>query len=84
MDQNKVTEILQKAEQIEKQIELKKKENQEICNKLIELKTRKQQVIEELAELGIKPEDLDLTIEKLTKEVNEGVRRFEEESSKQQ
>lgn len=82
IEQEKVNEILKKSKEIEDKIEQKKKEAQEISNKLIELNTKKGQVIEELKKYNVTEETLNSTIEKLYKEVEDNVRRFEEISGK--
>lgn len=83
IEQEKVNEILKKSKEIEDKIEQKKKEAQEISNKLIELNTKKEQVIEELKKYNVTEDILSLTIEKLYKEVEDGIRKFEEISGNQ-
>lgn len=73
-----VNELLEKSKKIEAQIEEDKKKSQELNNKLIELNTKKQQVLDELKSLGVTEETLDTTIETLCKEVQNGIAKFEE------
>lgn len=73
-----VNELLEKSKKIEQQIEEDKKKSQELNNKLIELNTKKQQVLDELKSLGVTEETLDATIETLCKEVQNGIAKFEE------
>ena len=73
-----VNELLEKSKKIEQQIEEDKKKSQELNNKLIELNTKKQQVLDELKSLGVTEETLDTTIESLCKEVQDGIAKFEE------
>ena len=78
IDNALVNELLEKSKKIEKQIEEDKKKSQELNNKLIELNTKKQQVLDELKSLGVTEETLDATIETLCKEVQNGIAKFEE------
>lgn len=78
IDNNLVNELLEKSKKIEAQIEQDKKKSQELNNKLIELNTKKQQVLDELKNLGVTEETLDSTIENLCKEVQDGIAKFEE------
>ena len=78
INQQQVDEILNKTKQIEQEIESNKKQEQEVSNKLIELNTKKQQVLEELSKLGVTEENLDSTIETLYSEVQNAIARFEE------
>ena len=78
MNREQIDNILQKSKEIERMIEENKKENQELSNKLIELNTKKQQVIEELQKLGVNEETLDSKIEQLYNEVQDGIRKFNE------
>ena len=73
-----VNELLEKSKKIEQQIAEDKKKSQELNNKLIELNTKKQQVLDELKSLGVTEETLDATIETLCKEVQNGIAKFEE------
>ena len=78
IDNALVNELLEKSKKIEQQIEEDKKKSQELNNKLIELNTKKQQVLDELKSLGVTEETLDVTIETLCKEVQNGIAKFEE------
>lgn len=78
IDNNLVNELLEKSKKIEAQIEEDKKKSQELNNKLIELNTKKQQVLDELKSLGVTEETLDATIETLCQEVQNGITKFEE------
>ena len=78
IDRQQVDDILKKSKEIEKEIEYNNKRSQELSNKLIELNTKKQQVLDELQKLGITEETLDSTIEQLYNEVQDGIRKFEE------
>ena len=78
INQQQVDEILNKTKQIEKQIESNKRREQEISDKLIELNTKKSQILEELNKMGITEENLDSTIETLYSEVQNAIARFEE------
>ena len=78
IDQQKITDILDRSKIIETIIERKKQEHQEFSNKLIELKTKKEQLLDQLKELGIKEEDLDTTINKVYQEVEDGFKQFDE------
>ena len=78
INKEQVDEILEKSKHIEQEIENNKKREQEISNKLIELNTKKQQVLEELTKLGVTEDNLDSTIEALYKEVQDGIAKFEE------
>ena len=78
INQQQVDEILNKTKQIEQEIEANKRQEQEVSNKLIELNTKKQQVLEELSKLGVTEENLDSTIETLYSEVQNAIARFEE------
>lgn len=78
IDNNLVNELLEKSKKIEQQIEEDKKKSQELNNKLIELNTKKQQVLDELKSLGVTEDTLDSTIENLYKEVQDGIAKFEE------
>ena len=78
IDNDLVNELLEKSKKIEQQIEEDKKKSQELNNKLIELNTKKQQVLDELKSLGVTEETLDSTIETLCKEVQNGIAKFEE------
>lgn len=78
INQQQVDEILNKTKQIEQEIESNKKQEQEVSNKLIELNTKKQQVLEELSKLGVTEENLDSTIETLYSEVQNAIAKFEE------
>lgn len=78
IDNNLVNELLEKSKKIEAQIEQDKQKSQELNNKLIELNTKKQQVLDELKSLGVTEETLDSTIETLCKEVQDGIAKFEE------
>ena len=78
IDNNLVNELLEKSKKIEAQIEEDKKKSQELNNKLIELNTKKQQVLDELKSLGVTEETLDSTIETLCKEVQDGIAKFQE------
>lgn len=78
INKQQVDEILNKTRQIEQEIESNKKREQEISNKLIELNTKKQQVLEELSKLGVAEETLDSKIETLYSEVQNAIARFEE------
>lgn len=78
IDNNLVNELLEKSKKIEQQIEQDKQKSQELNNKLIELNTKKQQVLDELKSLGVTEETLDSTIETLCKEVQDGIAKFEE------
>ena len=78
INKEQVDSILQKSRNIEKQIEDNKKQSQELSNKLIELNTKKQQVLDELNKLGITENELDSKIEQLYNEVQDGIRKFEE------
>lgn len=78
IDNALVNELLEKSKKIEQQIEEDKKKSQELNNKLIELNTKKQQVLDELKSLGVTEETLDATIETLCKEVQNGIAKFEE------
>ena len=78
IDNNLVNELLEKSKKIEAQIEQDKQKSQELNNKLIELNTKKQQVLDELKSLGVTEETLDCTIENLCKEVQDGIAKFEE------
>lgn len=78
INREQIDNILQKSKEIERMIEENKKENQELSNKLIELNTKKQQVIEELQKLGVNEETLDSKIEQLYNEVQDGIRKFNE------
>lgn len=78
IDNALVNELLEKSKKIEQQIEEDKKKSQELNNKLIELNTKKQQVLDELKSLGVTEETLDSTIETLCKEVQNGIAKFEE------
>ena len=78
INKQQVDEILNKTRQIEQEIESNKKRDQEISNKLIELNTKKQQVLEELSKLGVTEETLDSKIETLYSEVQNAIARFEE------
>lgn len=78
IDNNLVNELLEKSKKIEAQIEQDKQKSQELNNKLIELNTKKQQVLDELKSLGVTEETLDSTIETLCKEVQDGITKFEE------
>lgn len=78
MNREQIDNILQKSKEIERMIEENKKENQELSNKLIELNTKKQQVIEELQKLGVSEETLDSKIEQLYNEVQDGIAKFNE------
>lgn len=78
IDNNLVNELLEKSKKIEAQIEEDKKKSQELNNKLIELNTKKQQVLDELKSLGVTEETLDISIESLCKEVEDGIAKFEE------
>ena len=78
IDNNLVNELLEKSKKIEAQIKQDKQKSQELNNKLIELNTKKQQVLDELKSLNVTEETLDSTIENLYKEVQDGIRKFEE------
>ena len=78
IDNNLVNELLEKSKKIEAQIEQDKQKSQELNNKLIELNTKKQQVLDELKSLGVTEETLDSTIETLCEEVQDGITKFEE------
>ena len=78
IDNALVNELLEKSKKIEQQIEEDKKKSQELNNKLIELNTKKQQVLDELKSLGVTEATLDSTIETLCKEVQNGIAKFEE------
>lgn len=78
IDNALVNELLEKSKKIEAQIEQDKQKSQELNNKLIELNTKKQQVLDELKSLGVTEETLDATIETLCKEVQNGIAKFEE------
>ena len=78
IDNNLVNELLEKSKKIEAQIEQDKQKSQELNNKLIELNTKKQQVLDELKSLGITEETLDATIENLCKEVQDSINKFNE------
>lgn len=78
INNNLVNELLEKSKKIEQQIEQDKQKSQELNNKLIELNTKKQQVLDELKSLGVTEETLDSTIETLCKEVQDGIAKFEE------
>lgn len=78
INKEQVDIILQKSRNIEKQIEDNKKQSQELSNKLIELNTKKQQVLDELKKFDITEEELDSKIEQLYNEVQDGIRKFEE------
>lgn len=78
IDNNLVNELLEKSKKIEAQIKEDKKKSQELNNKLIELNTKKQQVLDELKSLGVTEETLDSTIKTLCKEVQDGITKFEE------
>ena len=78
IDNNLVNELLEKSKKIEAQIEQDKRKSQELNNKLIELNTKKQQVLDELKSLGVTEDTLDSTIENLCKEVQDGIAKFEE------
>lgn len=78
IDNALVNELLEKSKKIEQQIEEDKKKSQELNNKLIELNTKKQQVLDELKSLGVTEETLDTTIETLCQEVQNGIAKFEE------
>lgn len=78
INNNLVNELLEKSKKIEAQIEQDKQKSQELNNKLIELNTKKQQVLDELKSLGVTEETLDSTIETLCKEVQDGIAKFEE------
>ena len=78
IDNNLVNELLEKSKKIEAQIEQDKQKSQELNNKLIELNTKKQQVLDELKSLGVTEETLDATIETLCKEVQDGIAKFQE------
>lgn len=78
IDNALVNELLEKSKKIEAQIEQDKQKSQELNNKLIELNTKKQQVLDELKSLGVTEETLDTTIETLCKEVQNGIAKFEE------
>jgi predicted nuclease with TOPRIM domain len=78
IDNKLINELLEKSKKIEQQIEEDKKKSQELNNKLIELNTKKQQVLDELKNLGVTEETLDSTIENLCKEVQDGIAKFEE------
>ena len=78
INQQQVNEILNKTKQIEQEIEANKRQEQEVSNKLIELNTKKQQVLEELSKLGVTEENLDSTIETLYSEVQNAIAKFEE------
>ena len=78
IDNALVNELLEKSKKIEQQIEEDKKKSQELNNKLIELNTKKQQVLDELKSLGVTEDTLDATIETLCKEVQNGIAKFEE------
>lgn len=78
IDNNLVNELLEKSKKIEAQIEQDKQKSQELNNKLIELNTKKQQVLDELKSLDVTEETLDSTIETLCKEVQDGIAKFEE------
>lgn len=78
MNREQIDNILQKSKEIERMIEENKKENQELSNKLIELNTKKQQVVEELQKLGVSEETLDSKIEQLYNEVQDGIAKFNE------
>lgn len=78
IDNNLVNELLEKSKKIEAQIEQDKQKSQELNNKLIELNTKKQQVLDELKSLGVTEDTLDSTIENLYKEVQDGIAKFEE------
>lgn len=78
INQQQVDEILNKTKQIEEQIESNKRRDKEISDKLIELNTKKSQILEELNKMGITEENLDSTIETLYSEVQNAITRFEE------
>ncbi len=78
INQQQVDEILNKTKQIEEQIESNKRREKEISDKLIELNTKKSQILEELNKMGITEENLDSTIETLYSEVQNAIARFEE------
>ena len=78
INNQQIDEILKKSQEVEKQIEDHKKRQLEINNKLIELNTKKQQVIDELNKLGVTEETLDSNIETLYKEVQDELTRFEQ------
>lgn len=78
INNQQIDEILKKSQEVEKQIEDNKKRQLEINNKLIELNTKKQQVIDELNKLGVTEETLDSNIETLYKEVQDELTRFEQ------
>lgn len=78
IDNALVNELLEKSKKIEQQIEEDKKKSQELNNKIIELNTKKQQVLDELKSLGVTEETLDTTIETLCQEVQNGIAKFEE------
>jgi len=78
IDNNLVNELLEKSKKIEAQIEQDKQKSQELNNKLTELNTKKQQVLDELKSLGVTEETLDSTIETLCEEVQDGITKFEE------
>lgn len=78
IDNNLVNELLEKSKKIEAQIEQDKQKSQELNNKLIELNTKKQQVLDELKSLGVTEETLDSTIENLCKEVQDSINKFNE------
>lgn len=78
IDNNLVKELLEKSKKIEQQIAEDKQKSQELNNKLIELNTKKQQVLDELKSLGVTEDALDSTIENLCKEVQDGIAKFEE------
>lgn len=78
INNQQIDEILKKSQEVEKQIEDNKKRQLEINNKLIELNTKKQQIIDELNKLGISEDKLENSIETLYKEVQDELTRFEQ------
>lgn len=78
IEQAKVSEILAKSKDIERQIEDNKKSTQQLNDRLIELNTKKQQILDELQNLGVSETTLDSKIEELYNEVQNGITKFEE------
>lgn len=80
IDKEKVKELLKKSDDISRIIEERKNRVQEISNKLIELNTKKSQILEDLQSLGVSESSLEQTISDLYKEVEDGIKRFDEQS----
>lgn len=78
LDKDEVSKLLTRTTQLEKVIEDKKREQQTLSDKLIELKTKREQLILQLQEFGVKEDSLESEITRLYKEVQDGLTKFEE------